>query len=271
MIALIFILLTSLNVLAKPFILDVHTGENHSEGVAFFTGVDGVACTSYHTVEGASSIAARIDNQEYSVAIIGFDEVLDVAVLKVKGFNTKQFYTIGSDNINIGDIVTLNGYKNTFDGNVTNQSSHDFMIDIDISQGFSGSPIVKNGIVQGIVTSFRKDNRHALAVKSSKVSTHYTNMLNGKKFFKKDLDIHMMNVTKNTTLMIKMDTTHKRRGVLITRSENKKLQVWDIITHINSRPINNIDALQTILSHTYSDEILTIDFIRKNEKHTVEI
>lgn len=55
-------------------------------GTAFFIGQDGLALTAYHVVFGAGQLSVRTSGgQVYPVTVVGYDDVQDLALLKVSG------------------------------------------------------------------------------------------------------------------------------------------------------------------------------------------
>ena len=75
------VLPSCVSVLAYP-----KDGTRHTEsGSGFFIGDDGVLATAYHVIRGADRVTVRTsDREDYEVmAVLGYDEALDVAILKI--------------------------------------------------------------------------------------------------------------------------------------------------------------------------------------------
>lgn len=256
--------LMSLGVFASSFQLDVIKYGESSTGIAFFTESDGMAVTAYHVVEDADEIYAKIKNKIVPATLIGFDAVLDVAIIKVEN-STKDALKFASV-VSVGDIVFI---ENSF-GSIINKGMNNFTTDIDIFQGLSGSPVMCGGSVCGVVTSFEKCTGNAIAVRVGAILKKYDQLLNGAKLQKKTVDFYVMNVTHDVINMLGVNINAKE-GVLVTKTQNQFLQIWDIITHINGKPVNSVESLQRILSELYEEEQTKMHIIRAKKKQVVII
>ncbi len=254
----------SFNVFASSFQIDVLKRGERSIGVGFFVEKNGIALTSYHVVEGADTISAKINGEYVDATLLGYDEVMDVAILKAD-FQNEEFFTVSKKSIKLNDVIILDGVSSDFSGTIIGESTNEFRTDIDISQGFSGSPVLYNNEVCGIVVSYDKRNNHAIAVKSERFSWNYKEMLKGKKYKKKDAGFYVMNLTRDALVMLGIDIAQKPHGVLITNAINSKFQPWDIITHLNGHPINNTDAMQTALMQMYAKDYAEFTIIREGK------
>jgi S1-C subfamily serine protease len=267
--ALIFFFI-NFNVFASSFQIDVLKNGDRLTGVGFFVEKNGIALTSYHVVEGADIISARVDGQSINATLLGYDEVMDVAALHVD-FQNATFFTVSKKGIKLNDVIKLDGVSVDFSGTVIGEGTNEFRTDIDISQGFSGSPVLYGNNVCGIVVSYDKRTNHAIAVKSERFLWNYSQMLKGEIYKKKDAGFYVMNLTRDALVMLGIDIAQKPHGVLITNATNSKFQPWDIITHLNGHPINNTDALQTAIVQMYAKDYAEFKIIRKGKVQQVVI
>lgn len=274
----------------QPFVLDVILADGKLSGIGFFISNDGTALTSYHVVENAQNIFALIEGVLYQVEIIGYDEVIDVAALKVKNFQSHPLQLAKSDP-QPQSKVSIFEKKSQIHGKVLQSSGVNFVSDILISQGLSGSPIFCGEVVCGIITSFQRQVQkeqtfeqkveykqagnigNAIATKVTKVAKNLEKMLSGENFKKKKFDFYVMDLQKYDS--ISLENTHnsaqKNLGVLVTHSKDENLQAWDIITAINSQSVNNVNDLQVITANIYANDETIFTALRGKETITISI
>lgn len=147
-----------------------------------------ILITNAHVIENMSKLAISLDgqyieNDGYEIVGQLTDDVLDLAILRVKGaklnscpMSTKE-PELGADVLVYGypqiqyqgeDLKVTKGIvsgKNGFQGKKTM-----FQIDAAIQHGNSGGPIVSKGKIIGLATAFLKDSQNANAgIKASKI------------------------------------------------------------------------------------------------------
>lgn len=141
-----------------------------SIGTGFFMDKN-IILTNYHVIEGATELSIeRFDGRVANVThVMGYDEGLDIAVLKVDcigdplPFNTHGI-SIGEKTYAIGNSL---GITFTFsDGIVTNKNQRHNDADViltntAISQGNSGGPLLNEyGEVMGLTTAYYTDGQN---------------------------------------------------------------------------------------------------------------
>jgi len=267
----------------QPFVLDVILSDGKSSGMGFFISNDGTALTSYHVVENAQSIFAAIEGTLHQVEVVGYDEVLDVAALKVKNFQSHPLQLAKSDP-QPQSKVSIFEKRSQIYGKVLQSSGINFTSDIEILQGLSGSPIFCGEVVCGIATSFQKQQKklelhsieifgNAIATKITKVAKNLDKMLLGENFKKKKFDFYVMDLQKYDSISLENtpNSSQKNLGVLITHSTDENLQTWDIITAINSQNVNNVNDLQVITASIYANEETIFTVLRGKETIMISI
>ncbi|MCS7263907.1 MAG: trypsin-like peptidase domain-containing protein [Armatimonadetes bacterium] len=142
-------------------------------GSGFFFRRDGYILTNFHVIQGSDTIKVGIDEQtEFPARLIGYDPLLDVAVIKVDGGN-RQFKALplgDSDKLEKGEWVIAIGNPFGLDKTVTvgvvSAKGREFeeidgrpaitsyiQTDAAINPGNSGGPLLNlNGEVVGINT-----------------------------------------------------------------------------------------------------------------------
>ena len=146
------------------------TSETASSGTGFIISVDVYILSNYHVVEGASRLTViTFMGDEYEARLVGFDQMNDVAILKVEAVNLPTVTIGSSDELIVGDQVVAIGNPlgeltssltvgyisakdrtiNT-DGNLINM----MQTDAAINPGNSGGPLFNmKGEVIGITTA----------------------------------------------------------------------------------------------------------------------
>lgn len=113
--------------LATPSVVGIKTmveqyysfyGTQTYEGVGsgFIITEDGYIVTNYHVIEDAASIKVILENgTEYDAETVGYDELSDVAVLKIDGQNLPALVIGNSDAVVAGDTVIAIGCPSGID------------------------------------------------------------------------------------------------------------------------------------------------------------
>ncbi len=264
----------------QPFVLDVISSDEKSTGMGFFISNDGTALTSYHVVENAQSIFAAIEGTLHQVEVIGYDEVLDIAALKIKNFQSHPLQLAKNDPQPPNKVSILDK-KSQIHGKVVQNSSINFVTDIEISQGFSGTPLFCGESVCGIVTSFQKKPEqkpmesvgNAIATKVTKITKNLEKILSGENLKKKKFDFYVMDLQKYDSISLENtpNSSQKNLGVLVTHSIDDRLQTWDIITAINTQSVNNVNDLQGITANIYANEETVFTVIRGKQTIVISI
>lgn len=139
-----------------------------SMGTGFAITKSGYIMTNYHVVDNAVSIwVMDSNNVEYSASLVGYDEVLDIAILFAEGASFTPVTVGNSDAVRIGETVVAIGCPNgdellfsVSNGIVSgkNRISSDgktmLQTNAPLNPGNSGGPLFdSNGHVVGVVTS----------------------------------------------------------------------------------------------------------------------
>jgi S1-C subfamily serine protease len=163
--------LKSIQVKSKDFssIIDdvvksvVSVGTNVGQGSGVVIDGDGFIATNYHVVERASIIRVLAnDGKIYNANLIGFNNIIDLAVLRVDA-NLKSLRFDDSDDVKVGERVIALGNPAGLSFTVTegivsavhrkgpNNLNIYLQTDVPINPGNSGGPLVNtNGRIIGI-------------------------------------------------------------------------------------------------------------------------
>ena len=80
---------------------------------------NGYVLTNFHVVDGASTLEIATNDQTFDATLAGYDETLDLAVLKVDGLNLQPVTLGDSDVLNVGDWAICIGNPLSFTGTTT--------------------------------------------------------------------------------------------------------------------------------------------------------
>jgi len=134
-----------------------------SQGTGFLISEDGFVVTNAHVLSGASfANIYTYDNSAYSAGLVGYDSVIDIALLKIKG----SFFSLSlgdSNDIKIGEKViaignplglsftVTEGIISAVNREGTNNLPYYFQTDASLNPGNSGGPLISTkGKVIGI-------------------------------------------------------------------------------------------------------------------------
>lgn len=108
-------------------LIDVSGPNVAGAGSGMVVGSDGLLVTNYHVVEGSTTISVTIaaTGAQYQAAVLGRDEVNDVAVLKLANASGLTTITRDADGVQLGEVVSAignangQGYLSVANGQVT--------------------------------------------------------------------------------------------------------------------------------------------------------
>ena len=136
---------------------------NKAQGTGFIITNDGYLVTNYHVVDGATNADALTSNQvSNKLRLVGYDEELDIALLKIEGsfdslrFDNSNDVKIGEKVIAIGNPLGLSfsvteGIVSAVDRTVKGSPGEYIQTDAALNPGNSGGPLINSdGKVIGI-------------------------------------------------------------------------------------------------------------------------
>ena len=160
--------------LAEPTTVEIQVKTAYGQGIGtgFFVDGEGTIVTNYHVIEnGYEGVAILKNVGKFEIKeIIGYDESLDVAILKID-YKSEKFLEKRIKQIEVGETVyalgssegltnsfssgTISALDRQFDGN------HYIQVTAPISHGNSGGPLIdKNGKVIGITSAGIEDGQN---------------------------------------------------------------------------------------------------------------
>lgn len=281
-----------------------------STGSGFIYKVDdnyGYVLTNHHVIDGATKVTLiRSDDKEIEGVVLGSDEYLDLAVVKINKDDVIDKVIIStSDDSKIGDTVFTIGsplgyeYRGTVtDGILSGKdrmvtvsisgNSEDFVMKVlqtnaAVNPGNSGGPLLNaKGEVIGIISlklvQTEVENM-GFAIPIEYAMSHIENLEQGKATIRPMIGISMTNVTDTYTLY--------RNGILLDKSitegvvvmdiskdsgaSKSDLQKGDVIIKFNDEKISNYAYLRYELYKYSAGDTVTITYNRNGEIKTTKI
>jgi len=271
-------------------------------GSAFFISDDGYLVTNLHVVNDIDANYTVILNtgEAYEAKIIGFDKMIDTAVLKIDAKNT-DFLTFGnSDQVQVGESViaignALGAYSNTVSTGVISGLSRTILAadetgtselrdvlqtDAAINSGNSGGPLLNmQAEVIGVNVAVADGSENiAFSLPSNAVQSSVDQIIEFGKVARPYIGIQYVPVNAHIENKYELNVS---TGVLIIGSEESPgivenspadeagLLEGDVITHIGSQELSPRHSLSSIIERlTIGDQI---EFTINREGNTINL
>ncbi len=282
-----------------------------NSGTGFIYKVDnkyGYLLTNEHVIGDSNKVNIVLTSEEEVPAeVLGKDEYLDLAVLRIEKQKVSLVANIGSsEKVNLGDTIftvgsplgydyrgsvtsgVLSGKDRMVSINVSSGTNNDWImrvlqIDASINPGNSGGPLLNvNGEVIGICSLKLVDDDiegMGFAIPIEYAMSHVDSLEKGKKIKWPVLGINMVNVSDTSSLVkhdIKISSKYKE-GVVITDVKEgssaaaSNLQKGDIIIKVDDTKVKDIAYLRYELYQHQAGDQLEITYIRDNKERTTKI
>ena len=285
--------------------------ELNSTGTGFVYKIEGkygYIFTNEHVVSDSDNIKGTFtSNEEAELEVLGKDEYIDLAILRVNKKYINQVATIGSsEDALIGDTVFTVGsplgsdYRGSVTAGVLSGKNRDvkttvseinnkdwvmkvLQIDASINPGNSGGPLLNvNGEVIGICSLKLVDNDiegMAFAIPIEDAMKYTDDLENGKKIKWPSLGIRMVDITNKYTIENnKIDVPKNiNEGVVIldisknSSADDAGLKKGDIIIKIDNTKIKDTSYLKSELSRHKVNDTIEVTFIRNNKEKNIKI
>jgi len=266
----------------------------------------GYILTNHHVIDGADKVMITLSNDDLVEGkVLGSDEYLDLAVVRINAKNVTQVAKIGtSENSNLGDtIITVGspvGYeyrgtvtRGTLSGKnrlveVSISSVNDFVmqvlqIDAAINPGNSGGPLVNiKGEVIGINSlKLVEDEVEGMgfAIPIEYAMNYVEALENGKQIERPFIGITMLNTTDTYRLYqygIKLSKDIESGVVIVnvnsgSGADKAGLQRGDVITAINGNKVTSASYLKYELYKLKVGDTVEITYNRNGETKTAKV
>ncbi|HEY5033287.1 MAG TPA: trypsin-like peptidase domain-containing protein [Actinomycetes bacterium] len=285
-------------------IVERSTDGSGGEGSGIVLSSDGLVLTNNHVVAGASGGGSlqvtTQDGKTYDATVVGTDPTSDLAVVRVKGVSGWSPATLGSSaNLVVGQsvvavgsplglsgtvtsgIVSALNRPVTTSGDTTGQTTSSGAVlnaiqtDAAINPGNSGGPLVDlNGHVVGINSAIASLGSSAGSSQSGSIGLGFAipidqakriadELISSGKATHPQLGVQVADGTNGGALL---------QGVTAGGAADKAgLQVGDVITAVNGRPVDSADSLVADIRSSAPGATVSITFTRSGASQTVSV
>ena len=255
---------------------------------------NGYIITNNHVIRDADEVRVTLhDDSTIQAKIIGRDEKIDLAVLKVDTKKTLHAVNFGnSDVMRVGDWIVAIGNPFGLGGTVTsgivsarqrdiNSGPYDDFIQTDasINRGNSGGPMFNlNGDVIGINTAIFSPTGGSVgigfAIPSNLAKPVIDQLIEFGHTRRGWLGVRIQTVTDEIAESLGMD---KARGALIASitaggpAENTKLKAGDVIVEFDGKPVDEMRALPRIVAETPIGKAVGLKYWRDGKERKAKV
>ncbi len=265
--------------------------ERHALGTGFILSPDGFIVTNNHVIEGADEIVVKLKSgKEYKARLIGTDDKLDVALLKIKAKGLQTVRLGDSDRARVGDWVVAIGNPFGLEqtvtagiisakGRVIGAGPYDNFIQTDaaINPGNSGGPLFNTkGEVVGINTAIYSRSGGNLgigfAIPINLAKPVIEELRRTGHVTRARLGVYIAEVDKATQQALKLKN---RKGALVRQvingsaADKAGIKPGDVIVAVDGRPIEHMHDLPIRIARHKPGDRVSIGLIRDGRPMTL--
>lgn len=266
-----------------PFGWDMETPIPSGQGSGFLISNDGYILTNYHVIDGADTLTVKLANEEeYAGSVVGFDDSIDVALIKIETDNTLPYIKLGnSDSVRVGDYAVAIGNPFGLSHTVTmgiisakerviGSGPYDnyLQTDASINPGNSGGPLFNlQGEAIGINTAI---NPRAQGIGFSLPINKVTSILD-------DLKENGRPSRGWLGLGLQPFESDEQKGAMVrevypnTPAEQAGLQSGDIITTFDAKAVSSIDEFIRMVGSYRSGDTVPLEIIRGRKQKELSV
>jgi Do/DeqQ family serine protease len=257
-------------------------------------GDEGYVLTNYHVIQGADMIVVKLSDgrtiADKDVAVVGYDESTDLAVLRVSAMNLTSISWGDSEALEVGDWVLAVGSPYGLDRTVTSgivsakqrrgvsQLYQDFLqTDAAVNPGNSGGPLLNvEGKLIGITTAIvgRAFQGISFAIPSKVAKDVYERLKTGGKVVRGWLGVEMQALTPQIAERLKLsDAT----GALVVQvlpgspADKGGMKPGDVIVQWNGIDVVNESELPLLVARTEVGSTAKVVVIRDGERVSLDV
>ena len=283
-----------------------------SSGSGFIYKVDkdnAYVMTNHHVIDGGNKWTVILsDDTEVDGKVLGSDEYLDLAVIKIKKQgNLEALSTLPADKkISLGDTVftigapvgyeyrgtvtngIISGVKRLVEVSVKNSTQGDYVMEViqtntAVNPGNSGGPLFNaNGEVIGVISMKLVENSiegMGFAIPIDYAMSHISKLEKGEKIDRPLIGISMLNVTDTYALFQNRIVVPENvtEGVVVAAivensgAAKSDLQKGDIIIKINNQSVKNSAYLKYVLYKYNPGDTVTVTYNRDGKVSTTKV
>jgi serine protease Do len=271
---------------------DDQEGESRrAAGSGFIIDPDGIIVTNAHVVEGANSVQVRLfDGRRFGARVLGKDNRVDLAVLKIDGAQKLPVLPLGDSNrVRVGEFVLALGHPFGLEhsvsfGIVSRRGSpltvaapgFDFIqTDAAINPGNSGGPLVNMaGEVIGINSMAARNGSIGFAIPSNLAKMLVPQLVANGKVEWGWLGVSITEVSEDDLDRLKLSET---KGVLIRAvvpgepADQGGVKANDVIVAVDGNRLDGPRDLQRVVSATPVGKRVRVVLVREGKQTEVDV
>lgn len=274
---------------ATPAVVGIQTRGGSGSGV--IVRADGVVITNAHVVGSAREVlVSTADGAEYRGSVLGLDREIDIAVVQIPADRLPVAPMADSDRIEVGQSAIAIGNPYGFERTVTRGivsglnrglgAGLDVLIQTDaaINPGNSGGPLLNSGgEVIGINTAVIDPGISSglgFAVPINLARDIAEQLLTTGVIRRALLGIRFQEITEQIAFQLRLPVSS---GILVLQVEpgtpaaSAGITRGDILTRIDSRPLQSGGDLRRFLRERRGGEQVSIDGLRGNQQFTTTV
>ncbi|GFO70389.1 peptidase [Geomonas limicola] len=263
-----------------------HSQPQESLGSGVIISAGGEILTNYHVIADADEITVRLsDHHHYKAKVLGTDDKLDVAVLKIEAKGPLHAAPLGdSDQTRVGEWVMAIGNPFGLErtvtagiisakGRVIGSGPYDDFLQTDasINPGNSGGPLIDGrGEVIGINTAIIASGQGiGFAIPIDLVKSILPQLQQGKKVTRGYLGVNVQTVTDDLANSFGLD---EARGALVAEvvpgspAEKAGLRAGDIILEFDGKAVRDMTELPRLVAGTAVGKTVQLKLLRDGKK-----
>jgi serine protease Do len=262
-----------------------------SLGSGFIVSKEGHILTNYHVVQGTDDILVDLnDGRQAKATVVGSDQQVDVAVLKINLPNLTPLSLADSDQVKVGQIVFAVGNpfglrESVSQGiisardrrGISDSSVEFFQTDTAINPGNSGGPLVDvKGEVVGINSVIYSESGGnqgvGFAIPSNLVRRTLKSIIEKGRAVRSYLGVSVQQITNDQAQQFKLDPPI---GTMVTDvdpgspAEKAGIIRGDIIQKINGHEVRDSAAVGNRIAETDIGSNVSIDLVREGQPKTL--
>ncbi len=271
---------------------DDQEGEpRRAAGTGFIIDPDGIIVTNAHVVEGANSVQVRLfDGRRFGARVMGKDNRVDIAVLKIDGAKSLPVLPLGDSNrVRVGEFVLALGHPFGLEHSVSfgivsrrgtpltvATPGFDFIqTDAAINPGNSGGPLVNMaGEVIGINSMAARNGSIGFAIPSNLAKTLVPQLVANGKVEWGWLGVSISEISDDDLDRLKLSET---KGVLIRAvvpgepADQGGVKANDVIVAVDGNRLDGPRDLQRVVSSTPVGKRVRVVLLREGKQTEIDI
>ncbi|MGH7441339.1 MAG: trypsin-like peptidase domain-containing protein, partial [bacterium] len=277
----------------------IRTFTRQSLGSGFIYSADGLILTNAHVVSGADEITVGlVDGTEAKAQVVGEDDNVDLALLKINVGHPLPFATLGdSDKVKVGQwaiaignpfgldhsltvgVISAKERTNIFSGEGAAKYQNYLQTDASINHGNSGGPLCDiEGNVIGMNTAITTPNDGSIgigfAIPANFIKRSIPDLERAGRVVAPELGFFTQDVDARLARALKLPTDH---GVLVTdvaaggAADKAGLRRGDVLLKLNDKDVPDTATLRMRIYENGPGQAISLDVWRGGQTLSLSV